>query len=109
MVTTAKPKRIQRRRTKGWRIPPNSKYIGRGTLWGNPYRVKGPLVHPNERRAYSNLDAVAMYRWALRTGRLPYNEADIRANFKGVEYIVCWCKPNEACHGDVILKILEAG
>lgn len=31
--------RIQRKRTKGWRMPPNSKYIGRGSKWGNPFRV----------------------------------------------------------------------
>jgi len=33
------PQRIQRRRTKGWRMPENAKYVGRGTQWGNPYKV----------------------------------------------------------------------
>lgn len=33
------PQRIQRKRTKGWRMPPNTIYVGRGTRWGNPYRV----------------------------------------------------------------------
>lgn len=31
--------RVQRKRTKGWRTPPNTKYVGRGTKFGNPYRV----------------------------------------------------------------------
>lgn len=31
------PKRIQRRRTKGWRMPPNTVYVGRPTRWGNPF------------------------------------------------------------------------
>lgn len=33
------PTRIQRRRTKGWRAPRGAMYVGRGTRWGNPYRV----------------------------------------------------------------------
>ena len=40
------PSRIQRQRTKGWRAPlcscgcgKNAIYVGRGTKWGNPYRV----------------------------------------------------------------------
>jgi hypothetical protein len=31
------PKRIQRKRTRGWRIPPNTVYVGRPTKWGNPF------------------------------------------------------------------------
>lgn len=33
------PVRIQRKRTKGWKMPPNTVYVGRPTKWGNPYRV----------------------------------------------------------------------
>ncbi|MGU3585851.1 DUF4326 domain-containing protein [Rhodococcus sp. C26F] len=33
----ASPKRIQRRRTKGWRMPAGAVYVGRGSLWGNPF------------------------------------------------------------------------
>lgn len=31
------PKRIQRRRTAGWRMPENTVYVGRPTRWGNPF------------------------------------------------------------------------
>jgi hypothetical protein len=31
------PIRIQRKRTKGWRMPPNTVYVGRPTRWGNPF------------------------------------------------------------------------
>ena len=31
--------RIQRKRTKGWRMPAEAVYVWRGTKWGNPYRV----------------------------------------------------------------------
>ncbi len=30
------PKRIQRKRTRGWRMPKGARYVGRGTVWGNP-------------------------------------------------------------------------
>src|SRR6185312_6782793 len=32
-----KPIRIQRQRTKGWRMPANTVYVGRPTKWGNPF------------------------------------------------------------------------
>ena len=32
-----KPRRIQRKATKGWRLPPNTIYVGRGSKWGNPF------------------------------------------------------------------------
>lgn len=30
------PKRIQRKRTKGLRMPDNAVYVGRGSKWGEP-------------------------------------------------------------------------
>jgi hypothetical protein len=32
-----RPHRIQRKRTKGWCMPPNTIYVGRPTKWGNPF------------------------------------------------------------------------
>lgn len=33
------PVRIQRRRVLGWRKPDGAVYVGRGSLWGNPFAV----------------------------------------------------------------------
>lgn len=33
------PQRIQRKRIGGWRMPENTTYVGRGSKFGNPYRV----------------------------------------------------------------------
>lgn len=33
------PKRIQRKRTKGWRMPEGAVYVGRPTIFGNPFRA----------------------------------------------------------------------
>lgn len=35
------PKRIQRKRTKGWRMPPGAVYVGRPGPFGNPFTIKG--------------------------------------------------------------------
>lgn len=35
------PKRIQRKRTKGWRMPEGAVYVGRPSRWGNPFSVVG--------------------------------------------------------------------
>ena len=35
----AEPVRIQRKRTKGWRMPEGAIYVGRPTVFGNPFRV----------------------------------------------------------------------
>ena len=34
--------RIQRRRIKGWKMPDGVVYVGRGSVWGNPFVVGNP-------------------------------------------------------------------
>lgn len=34
------PQRIQRKRTKGWRMPEGAVYVGRGSKWGNPFQLR---------------------------------------------------------------------
>ena len=34
------PQRIQRKRTKGWKMPEGAVYVGRPTKWGNPFRLR---------------------------------------------------------------------
>lgn len=37
------PQRIQRKRTKGWRMPENTVYVGRPTVWGNPFKYRAEI------------------------------------------------------------------
>lgn len=37
-----KPQRIQRKSTRGWRMPENTVYVGRGSRFGNPFRIGQP-------------------------------------------------------------------
>lgn len=36
------PRRIQRKRRNGWRMPDGAVYVGRPTIWGNPWKVGEP-------------------------------------------------------------------
>lgn len=40
----AGPCRIQRRRSKGWTLPPNTVTVTRPSVWGNPFEVDSPCV-----------------------------------------------------------------
>jgi hypothetical protein len=50
------PIRIQRKRTKGWRMPENTVYVGRPSRWGNPF----PVVSPGDPEEHTR--AVAAFR-----------------------------------------------
>src|SRR5438132_14274915 len=58
----SKPKRIQRSRAKGWKIPANAIYVGRPTVWGNPYVVGSQLMNGETLTAEK---AVALYEQHL--------------------------------------------
>lgn len=38
------PARVQRKRTKGWRMPEGAVYVGRPTKWGNPFPLDGDWI-----------------------------------------------------------------
>ena len=86
-------KRVQRKRTKGWRMPENAIYVGRGSLWGNPYRLT----------EYSRLEALRLYvrrvKWMLE------KNPDFLEPLKGKD-LACWCRLDEDCHADFLLQHL---
>lgn len=84
-------KRIQRRRTSGWRMPPDTVYVGRPTRFGNPFRHPEPAV------------AVEAYRrWLIEH----MNELAplIRQRLTGKD-LACWCPLDAPCHADVLLQV----
>lgn len=100
-----RPKRIQRKRTKGWRMPEGAVYVGRPTKWGNPWKVGVQDGTVNGKPAtvlWTAVGAVAAYRtWLNReieAGRL-----DV-AELRGKD-LACWCPLDHACHADVLLEI----
>lgn len=101
------PKRIQRMRNKGWRMPKGAVYVGRPSRWGNPFRVSngdcehpdcGPKSHPPINRQM----AVNAYRgWLVGMIKVDPEFVD---ELRG-KNLACWCAPNQVCHADVLLEI----
>lgn len=100
-----KPKRIQRKRTKGWKMPPNTVYVGRPTRWGNPFRVNGLIdVRGHDEPITINCNlAVALYERNLRTEERLLVFIDLHG-----KDLACWCPLDQPCHADVLLEIANA-
>lgn len=109
------PKRIQRRRTKGWRMPDGAVYVGRPTRWGNPWRIiredawRYCVRHESEDRILGVFDDGASARyWAVQGYKLEAPDpVTIRAYLRHRD-LVCWCPLDQPCHADVLLEIANA-
>ena len=96
MNMQGRPKRVQRKRTKGWKMSPNTVYVGRPTKWGNPFKID----------EYNNRsDVLRRYEFWLRE-RLKDN-LHFLDELKGKD-LACWCPLDKPCHADVLLKFLHA-
>lgn len=97
------PKRIQRKRSRGWKMPANAVYVGRPTKWGNPY-VVGQAVGPMETPMTAAEAAECYRRYIIANSqsaerfRLPIRE------LRGKD-LACWCPLSQPCHADVLLVI----
>ena len=87
----ANPIRIQRKRTKGWRTPENTVYVGRGSRWGNPFKIGEGVM--------SRSESIDHYK--------TYIEGEDLSTIRG-KNLSCWCPLDQACHADVLLDIANA-
>lgn len=73
-------------------------YIGRGSIWGNPYRT-GVDGTRNE-----VIDLYGVYlRECLDDGRISHEELlELEGKTLG-----CFCKPKKRCHGEEIIKAIS--
>lgn len=108
------PERIQRKRTKGWKMPENTVSVTRPGRWGNKFR-KGDVVERfSKEKIYeiftirTNAEAVAFYREWLE-GHLAHPPAAeiIRNGLTELagKNLACFCKLGEPCHADVLLEL----
>jgi len=113
------PTRIQRRRVKGWRMPENTTYVGRGSKWGNPYKVTedNNVVAPDGQliivgyKHDAHKVAVDLYHKII-AGEMEsleyYQKIDeIRAELKG-KNLACWCAEGLPCHADLLIEIANS-
>jgi len=112
-MSDTKPARIQRKRTKGWRKPEGAVHVGRGSQWGNWWKVgsTGHTVLPGgwiDRRPHPPLtaqQAVDSYcnSYAHDIGYL----RQIREQLAG-KTLMCWCRVGDPCHGDWLLEVANS-
>jgi Domain of unknown function (DUF4326) len=114
------PTRIQRERTKGWKMPPNTVYVGRPTLWGNPFVHDDPKVAVE---AYERLISGQNCTFEMGPGklRLPARNGNPDALYWGWSVwaaasihelrgknLACFCPIDQPCHADILLKLANA-
>ncbi len=101
------PVRIQRKRSKGWRMPDGAVYVGRPTRWGNPWRVGE--WSSTLGRTMDVTDAVARFsREHAVGGTRAWMNREWREQLSGKD-LVCWCPLDQPCHADVLLEIANSG
>lgn len=96
MKNEEKPRRIQLKRTKGWRMPPNTVKVDRTTRYGNDFI----MAHEGTRDI-----AIASFREKA--------EAQMKYGPKFYEplrgkNLACWCPLDKPCHADVLLELVNA-
>jgi hypothetical protein len=115
-----KPTRHQRKRAKGWKKPEGAVIVTRPSKYGNMYKVV--RTGPSEWqviRVGTKTSPVIRYGWTYDTERAALD--DCLRYFRGVVTIspawkayleelrgkdlVCWCKPDEPCHADVLIEL----
>jgi hypothetical protein len=104
-----KPVRITRSRQHK-QVSPNGLpivYVGRGSKWGNPYRVKKlSAFKQNKPCGYnqffveSNEDAVEFYKRFLSLELKIAAEIELKG-----KNLSCWCSGEKACHADYLLEV----
>lgn len=102
------PIRVQRQRTRGWRMPAHTKYVGRGSLYGNPYRVartRRELDAGDPMVVATPEEAVERFREWLETTREGRHVADSARRVLWGHDLACWCPLGQPCHADALLEI----
>ena len=93
------PVRIQRKRTKGWRLPPNTVCVTRPSKWGNPYRVG---------RDGTADQCIGAYRKRINENVWTFpSKRDVQSQLRG-KNLACFCPLDRPCHADILLEIANA-
>lgn len=108
------PKRIQRKRTKGWRMPAGALYVGRPTKWANPYKGDDAAAlfrRDIEAAIVGQLSPAELDFWRqnhpLGAAGPAYILAQAKEQLRGFD-LCCWCPPGRSCHADFLLEIANA-
>lgn len=116
---TAVPQRIQRKRTKGWKMPEETVYVGRPTVFGNPFTIeKAEYIGYKFDTAETAANFVrqcfsAWLRGSTRDWMGKESEERREAiitrmpELRG-KNLACWCSLDQPCHADVLIELANA-
>lgn len=107
------PKRIQRKRAKGWRMPVGVVSVTRPGKWGNPWTPEKYWA-----AGYSGTIDVAIQHcieaycaWLKGEGHwahpIPAPPVPDLLELRGKD-LACWCALGSPCHADVLLDLANA-
>lgn len=122
-----KPIRIQRKRTKGWKMPENTVCCNRPTKWGNPLKLVGNMIYIEAAYRRTILDKWVFLsngdiKKMLNIYRSLFSGSDNFQNEPDIEYwvdefskldlstlrgknLACFCSQDHPCHADVLLEL----
>lgn len=118
------PSRIQRKRTKGYKLPPNTTCVTRPGKYGNPFII-GHWYMGSDHRGVTGLpeimnahgwskienaqQAVDRFRHYIETEGARSINSDVNKLAIGLKgrNVACWCKEGDPCHGDVWIEYSE--
>ena len=98
------PHRVQRQRTRGWKMPENTVYVGRPSVWANPFLSDRTRIHSPK-----VLQGV-MEVYRLHIQHLLEQDPDFLEPLRG-KNLACWCPLTNPkwekvyCHADVLLEM----
>lgn len=117
-----KPKRIQRKRTKGFKLPVKTLCVSRPSIWRNPFPLTefGELTLPLFRNTL-----LGIWNGALLDDKPPSLRSSaydlhcewqqqfsyrhpldvLRSTLPNYDFIACWCKEDASCHADILLEL----
>lgn len=96
------PKRIQRKRVKGWRLPAGARCVTRPGKFGNPFSTAAEFDHAlRVCLGEGGFDTtLGQLQHMLRIAR----EID---ELRGLD-LACYCELDKPCHADTLLELANA-
>lgn len=113
------PIRIQRQRTKDWRMPANTVCVCRPSIWGNPYTHPDPAkaVDAFRKHCQPGTKIFEMGPGGLQFAKGAHQNSlhwayaeyvrDYIHELRG-KNLACWCLTDQPCHADVLLDLANA-
>lgn len=80
-------------------------YIGRPSIFGNPYTHHKDKDTKAEFIVETREEAVAKYREYITEGSGKHLLEQLHT-LEG-KVLGCWCMPDKACHGDILIELIE--